>query len=163
MRVMRNALTPPRMRAAELGGGIRPDTVTWAVRLMFASVMTNSAGIFAMQAAEGKHLTLGQVATECVIMALWIALYSMLIRRISIGNRVARVVTWLWLGLWIVTAAPAILRVDPDLGSVAGVLFVLLRFGSAAMDTATVALLALPASNRYFKSYRRPMRLPDWP
>jgi hypothetical protein len=139
--------------------GERPDTVNLAVVLLYVNVALGAIGLivlFADKAGFKKKIlesapatsesTLDSAVTLAVVIGIvFLVLFALLAWQVGRGKNWARITTWVFAGLGVVSglfglAQPALLA-----SRLLGILGLLI-------DVAVIVLLARPASSEYFRS-----------
>ncbi|MGI8680361.1 MAG: hypothetical protein ACR2LX_17070 [Jatrophihabitans sp.] len=138
--------------------GPRPDTVTNAVRLMYALVAINLISVIVLFSTKddlrkrirantpnASNATVNAAVTVAVVIAVvFIVLYALLAFQVSRGRNWARIVTWVLAGLAIISGLVGLGQPEPTLSRIVGVIALLLEIG-------IVVLLAVKRSNPYFR------------
>lgn len=138
--------------------GPRPDTVTNAVRLMFAQVALSLLGLIALFATKSDYedrirentpnasdsTVNAAIAVVVVIAVVFAVLYALLAMQVGKGRNWARIVTWVLAGLGIISGFTQFGQPQPPVSRILGII-------GLVVEIAIVILLALKASNDYFK------------
>jgi hypothetical protein len=136
----------------------RPSSVTMAVRLLYLNVALGLIGLIVLFATrddlkkqilkdtpDASNSTVNAaLAVGAVIAIVFLVLYALLAWQVSKGKNWARITTWVFAGLGVLSGLVGFARPEPTASRILGIV-------GLVIDVVVIVLLAQAASNRYFK------------
>jgi len=136
----------------------RPAAVTMAVRLLYFNVVIGLIGvivIFALKDDLKKEILKdtpnasdstvnAALAVAAVVAIVFLLLFALLAWQVSKGKNWARITTWVFAGLGVLSGLLGFARPEPTANRILGIV-------GLAIDIAVIVLLARPESNEYFR------------
>ena len=142
--------------------GPAPSTVTLAVRLMFLNAALGLIGVIILFATKDTlrdqlrdknldkstsdidNLVNTAVTIGLVIGIIFLVLYVLLAIQVGKGKNWARITTWVFAGLGVLSALSSLAQTAPALSKTFSLI-------GGVIDVAIIVLLARSASNEYFR------------
>jgi hypothetical protein len=136
----------------------RPSSVTMAVRLLYLNVALGLIGLIVLFATrddlkkqilkdtpDASNSTVNAaLAVGAVIAIVFLVLYALLAWQVSKGKNWARITTWVFAGLGVLSGLVGFARPEPTASRILGIV-------GLVIDVVVIVLLAQASSNRYFK------------
>jgi hypothetical protein len=151
---------PPAERSDSVPQGAeRPDTVTLAVVLLYVNVALGAIGLLVLfadkdgfkkkileSAPDTSDSTIDSAITLTAVVAIvFLVLFALLAWQVGRGKNWARITTWVFAGLGVVSGLVALAQPALLVTRIDGILALLI-------DVVVIVLLARPASSEYFRS-----------